>query len=67
MGPPNIVRIHGRSEPVFRDDAPRGELISYFPDIDTSLDAYPAYRCHCLRVQTVGHSREEAVRFCSRR
>jgi hypothetical protein len=41
MGPPNIVRIHGRGEPVFRDDARWGELISYFPDIDTSVDGLP--------------------------
>jgi hypothetical protein len=37
QGPPNIVRIHGRGEPVFRDDARWGELIAYFPGIDTSL------------------------------
>ncbi|WP_030993191.1 pyridoxamine 5'-phosphate oxidase family protein [Streptomyces sp. NRRL S-1813] len=34
QGPPNIVRIHGRGEPVFRDD-PRFEgLLANFPDID---------------------------------
>ncbi|MEV0276143.1 pyridoxamine 5'-phosphate oxidase family protein [Streptomyces sp. NPDC050610] len=33
-GPPNIVRVHGRGEPVFRDD-PRWEgLLAHFPDSD---------------------------------
>lgn len=36
QGPPNIVRIHGRGEPVFRDDPRWGELIAHFPSIDTS-------------------------------
>ena len=35
-GPPNIVRIHGRGEPVFRDDPRWTELVAHFPDIDTS-------------------------------
>ncbi|MTE18254.1 pyridoxamine 5'-phosphate oxidase family protein [Streptomyces sp. TRM43335] len=35
-GPPNIVRVHGRGEPVFRDDPRWGELIGRFPDIDHS-------------------------------
>ncbi|MEU1481431.1 pyridoxamine 5'-phosphate oxidase family protein [Streptomyces sp. NPDC005760] len=34
QGPPNIVRVHGRGEPVFRDDPRFGELLSHFPDID---------------------------------
>ncbi|GAO08061.1 pyridoxamine 5'-phosphate oxidase family protein [Streptomyces lydicamycinicus] len=33
-GPPNIVRVHGRGEPVFRDDARWTELMGHFPDID---------------------------------
>ncbi|MEE1939110.1 pyridoxamine 5'-phosphate oxidase family protein [Streptomyces sp. TRM 70361] len=33
-GPPNIVRVHGRGEPVFRDDPRWKELIVRFPDID---------------------------------
>ncbi|MGE7389589.1 pyridoxamine 5'-phosphate oxidase family protein [Streptomyces sp. NPDC004126] len=33
-GPPNIVRVHGRGEPVFRDDARFKELLAHFPDID---------------------------------
>ncbi|GLY68862.1 pyridoxamine 5'-phosphate oxidase family protein [Amycolatopsis taiwanensis] len=34
QGPPNIVRIHGRGEPVFRDDPRWPELIGHFPGID---------------------------------
>jgi hypothetical protein len=34
QGPPNIVRVHGRGEPVFRDDPRFKELLSHFPDID---------------------------------
>lgn len=29
-GPPNIVRVHGRGEPVFRDDPRFAELIGHF-------------------------------------
>ncbi|GEC04544.1 pyridoxamine 5'-phosphate oxidase [Streptomyces spinoverrucosus] len=36
QGPPNIVRVHGRGEPVFRDDPRFGELLARFPDIDPS-------------------------------
>ncbi|MFD5778028.1 MULTISPECIES: pyridoxamine 5'-phosphate oxidase family protein [Streptomyces] len=36
QGPPNIVRVHGRGEPVFRDDPRFGELLTHFPDIDAS-------------------------------
>ncbi|WP_344257909.1 pyridoxamine 5'-phosphate oxidase family protein [Streptomyces sodiiphilus] len=35
-GPPNIVRVHGRGEPVFRDDPRWAGLLAHFPDIDTS-------------------------------
>ncbi|GAA3743894.1 pyridoxamine 5'-phosphate oxidase family protein [Plantactinospora mayteni] len=31
-GPPNIVRVHGRGEAVFRDDARWAELIRHFPE-----------------------------------
>ena len=31
QGPPNIVRVHGRGEPVFRDDPRFEELIAHFP------------------------------------
>ncbi|MEU8620404.1 pyridoxamine 5'-phosphate oxidase family protein [Streptomyces sp. NPDC048623] len=34
QGPPNIVRVHGRGEPVFRDDPRWGELLGHFPGID---------------------------------
>jgi hypothetical protein len=33
-GPPNIVRVHGRGEPVFRDDPRFPGLLARFPDID---------------------------------
>ncbi|AXH92633.1 pyridoxamine 5'-phosphate oxidase family protein [Micromonospora aurantiaca (nom. illeg.)] len=33
-GPPNIVRVHGRGEPVFRDDPRWPGLLAHFPDID---------------------------------
>ncbi len=36
-GPPNIVRVHGRGEPVFRDDPRWPELAGHFPDLDTSV------------------------------
>ncbi|CAL9403121.1 hypothetical protein SUDANB176_01504 [Streptomyces sp. enrichment culture] len=34
QGPPNIVRVHGRGEPVFRDDPRFAELLARFPGID---------------------------------
>jgi hypothetical protein len=37
QGPPNIVRVHGRGEPVFRDDPRFGELLTRFPDIDATV------------------------------
>ncbi|QNE78390.1 pyridoxamine 5'-phosphate oxidase family protein [Streptomyces finlayi] len=36
QGPPNIVRVHGRGEPVFRDDPRFGGLLSHFPAVDPS-------------------------------
>ncbi|MER5262615.1 pyridoxamine 5'-phosphate oxidase family protein [Actinosynnema sp. NPDC002837] len=33
-GPPNIVRVHGTGEPVFRDDPRFGELVAGFGDAD---------------------------------
>jgi hypothetical protein len=33
-GPPNIVRVHGRGEPVFRDDPRFAELVKHFPTVD---------------------------------
>ncbi|MFF8846030.1 pyridoxamine 5'-phosphate oxidase family protein [Streptomyces sp. NPDC015127] len=35
-GPPNIVRVHGRGEPVFRDDERWAGLLAHFPGIDPS-------------------------------
>ncbi|MFJ9040663.1 pyridoxamine 5'-phosphate oxidase family protein [Streptomyces sp. NPDC102406] len=37
QGPPNIVRVHGRGEPVFRDDPRFTELLARFPDTDPTL------------------------------
>src|ERR671927_206974 len=34
QGPPNIVRVHGTGEAVFRDDPRWPELLTHFPDID---------------------------------
>ncbi len=45
QGPPNIVRVHGKGEPVFRDDPRLGELLAHFPDIDPTQ--------HGLRAITV--------------
>jgi hypothetical protein len=46
-GPPNIVRVHGRGEPVFRDDPRWAELVRHFP-IDPSS--------HGLRAIIVVHA-----------
>jgi hypothetical protein len=35
-GPPNIVRLHGHGEPVFRDDPQFVDLLKHFPAIDES-------------------------------
>ncbi|MEU6993361.1 pyridoxamine 5'-phosphate oxidase family protein [Streptomyces sp. NPDC046465] len=37
QGPPNIVRVHGAGEPVFRDDPRFPELLGHFPGIDPTL------------------------------
>ncbi|MFP3990146.1 pyridoxamine 5'-phosphate oxidase family protein [Streptomyces sp. E11-3] len=34
QGPPSIVRVHGRGEPVFRDDPRFAQLLGHFPQID---------------------------------
>ncbi|MEU5715057.1 pyridoxamine 5'-phosphate oxidase family protein [Streptomyces sp. NPDC020403] len=34
QGPPNIVRVHGRGEPVFRDDPRFPGLLAHFPTAD---------------------------------
>ncbi|MFE1310141.1 pyridoxamine 5'-phosphate oxidase family protein [Streptomyces sp. NPDC058755] len=48
QGPPNIVRVHGRGEAVFRDDPRFRDLVARFPDIDPSL--------HGLRAVIVVHA-----------
>ncbi|MEU7303398.1 pyridoxamine 5'-phosphate oxidase family protein [Streptomyces sp. NPDC007189] len=48
QGPPNIVRVHGRGEPVFRDDPRFKDLLTRFPDIDPSA--------HGLRAVIVVHA-----------
>ncbi|MFI5844623.1 pyridoxamine 5'-phosphate oxidase family protein [Catenuloplanes sp. NPDC051500] len=40
-GPPNIVRVHGRGEPVFRDDARWPGLVAHF-GIDTTKNGLRA-------------------------
>ncbi|NUT35577.1 MAG: pyridoxamine 5'-phosphate oxidase family protein [Hamadaea sp.] len=40
QGPPNIVRVHGRGEPVFRDDPRWPQLMTHFPSIDTALHGH---------------------------
>ncbi|MEY9846946.1 pyridoxamine 5'-phosphate oxidase family protein [Streptacidiphilus sp. MAP5-3] len=47
-GPANIVRVHGRGEPVFRDDPRWSELLGHFPDIDPTR--------HGLRAIVVVHA-----------
>ncbi|MFD8835877.1 pyridoxamine 5'-phosphate oxidase family protein [Streptomyces griseofuscus] len=48
QGPPNIVRVHGRGEPVFRDDPRFPGLLSRFPGVDA--------RSHGLRAVIVVHA-----------
>ncbi|MFH9940906.1 pyridoxamine 5'-phosphate oxidase family protein [Streptomyces murinus] len=48
QGPPNIVRVHGRGEPVFRDDPRFPGLLARFPGVDT--------RSHGLRAVVVVHA-----------
>jgi len=48
QGPPNIVRIHGKGEPVFRDDPRWGDLVGKFAQVDTTL--------HGLRAVIVVHA-----------
>lgn len=37
QGPPNIVRVHGRGEAVFRDDPRFPGLLGHFPDVAPAL------------------------------
>ncbi|TDD09976.1 pyridoxamine 5'-phosphate oxidase family protein [Nonomuraea deserti] len=48
QGPPTIVRVHGRGEPVFRDDPRWAELVARFPAVDAGL--------HGLRAIVVVHA-----------
>ncbi|MFF2652371.1 pyridoxamine 5'-phosphate oxidase family protein [Streptomyces sp. NPDC058045] len=48
QGPPNIVRVHGRGEPVFRDDPRFPGLLARFPGIDSTH--------HGLRAVIVVHA-----------
>ncbi|MFJ4877557.1 pyridoxamine 5'-phosphate oxidase family protein [Streptomyces sp. NPDC088745] len=41
-GPPNIVRVHGRGEPVFRDDARFPELLERFGGYDVTRNGLRA-------------------------
>ena len=36
QGPPNIVRVHGRGEPVFRDDPRFEDLVGRFTGVDSA-------------------------------
>jgi hypothetical protein len=42
QGPPNIVRIHGRGEPVFRDDPRWPDLMKHFPAVDPGQHGHRA-------------------------
>ena len=58
QGPPNIVRVHGRGEPVFRDDPRWAELVAHFPAIDTAshgLRAIIVVRAELIR-DTCGYA-----------
>ncbi|MEO3790118.1 pyridoxamine 5'-phosphate oxidase family protein [Nonomuraea sp. B10E15] len=48
QGPPTIVRVHGRGEPVFRDDPRWAELAARFPTVDAGV--------HGLRAIVVVHA-----------
>ncbi|MEV5988116.1 pyridoxamine 5'-phosphate oxidase family protein [Streptomyces sp. NPDC052051] len=53
QGPPNIVRVHGRGEPVFRDDPRFRGLLARFPDIDPA-----AHGLRAIIVVTAEHIRD---------
>ncbi|NEC51195.1 pyridoxamine 5'-phosphate oxidase family protein [Actinospica acidiphila] len=58
QGPPNIVRVHGRGEPVFRDDPRFKELLAHFPGIDPwthGLRAVVVVRAELIR-DTCGYA-----------
>ncbi|MEU2446224.1 pyridoxamine 5'-phosphate oxidase family protein [Streptomyces althioticus] len=58
QGPPNIVRVHGRGEPVFRDDPRFKELLAHFPGIapwNHGLRAVVVVRAELIR-DTCGYA-----------
>jgi hypothetical protein len=58
QGPPNIVRIHGRGEPVFRDDPRWADLAGQFGPVDASqhgLRAIIVVRAELIR-DTCGYA-----------
>lgn len=59
QGPPNIVRVHGRGEPVFRDDPRFPGLLARFPGVET--------RSHGLRAVVVVHAEAGAGHLRVRR
>jgi hypothetical protein len=61
QGPPSIVRIHGRGEPVFRDDPRWGDLLGHFPGIDTGVHGLRAIIL--VRAETVRDTCGFAVPF----
>ncbi|MGI5141310.1 MULTISPECIES: pyridoxamine 5'-phosphate oxidase family protein [unclassified Streptomyces] len=63
QGPPNIVRVHGRGEAVFRDDPRFPGLLEHFPEIDPTPHGLRA-----IIVVTAEHVRDScgyAVPFMS--
>ncbi|TDC07987.1 pyridoxamine 5'-phosphate oxidase family protein [Nonomuraea longispora] len=57
-GPPTIVRVHGRGEPVFRDDPRWAGLVARFPAVDTGahgLRAIVVVRAELIR-DTCGYA-----------
>ncbi|TDE32458.1 pyridoxamine 5'-phosphate oxidase family protein [Nonomuraea mesophila] len=57
-GPPTIVRVHGRGEPVFRDDPRWAGLAARFPGVDTGahgLRAIVVVRAELIR-DTCGYA-----------
>ncbi|WP_055589404.1 pyridoxamine 5'-phosphate oxidase family protein [Peterkaempfera griseoplana] len=49
-GPPDVVRVHGTGEPVFRDDPRWAELIGHFPAVSEQPGARAIVLVRALRV-----------------
>jgi hypothetical protein len=49
-GKPNVVRVHGRGEVVFRDDPRWDGLIGHFPDVSEQPGARAVVLVHAVRV-----------------